>query len=323
VKRWFPLLARQEDGTSLALFRIGVGLCLLHVTVPMLLTGVHGALLVDVSWGGYRKLAPDHWLPGVLGGATPEAVEVLVWGTLACGVLLVLGLGGRLTSFVALQFAMGLFSLNRSAGGGHDRLVTNALWLLVLGNATATLALDAWLRRGRFTSPRPVSAWPRWLGVWQLVLMYTTTGLQKVGADWMPWGGFAALYKALLMPSWQRSSDMRWLGEVYPLTQAATVGTLIFEAGAAVWLLAAWYRHTRTRPGRLRAWCNRVDLRRLWALAGVGLHLGIAHFMDVGVFSWITLSFYACLWSPDEWRAAGRRLLRGVGGDRQSAAIPR
>lgn len=304
-------VARTEQGTALALFRIGLGLCVLNVVLPMLWTGVHTLLLVDVSDGGYRSIKGD-WLVGLLGGPTQAGVGRLGALTAAFGLLLTLGLGGRATALGALLCCISLFKLNPSAGGGHDRLLTNALWLTVLAESTATLSLDCWRRTRRFTSDRLVPAWPRFLAVYQIVAVYTATGTQKLGVDWMPWGGFNAVYKALMMPSWRRF-DMSWLGPFYPLTQLASAMTLVFEWGAVVWLLSAWFRDTRDRPGWLRATFNRLDLRAVWALMGVGMHLGIQLFMNVGPFSWVTLSFYACLWHPDEWRAFGQRVRARLG----------
>ncbi len=293
------LVDRREHGLALALFRVGLGLCVLNILLPMLGTGVQDFVYVDIHHGGYRELTPN-WLMNLLGGPSPEGVARLCWLLVAGGVLMTLGLGGRLTHLITGQLLLAMFSLNPGAGGGHDRLLTNAVWLLVLGDGTATLSLDCRLRTGRWTSAREVACWPRYLATLQVVVVYTATGLQKLGVDWWPWGDFAAVYKALLMPNWRRF-DMSWVGHVYPLTQLLTVGTLVFEIGAPVLLLAAWYRDTRTRPGRLRALLNRLDPRWMWALGGIGLHMGIHLFMNVGPFSWVTMSYYICWWSADEW----------------------
>lgn len=321
MKRLLALIsgwvARREPGTSLALFRIGLGLCVLYVTLPMMALGVQHLVLTDVASGGYREIKGD-WLVGLLGGPTREGVDRLCWLTTGAGLLVALGLGGRVSALLALFSCVSLFRLSPEAGGGHDRLLTNGLWLTALAESTATLSLDCLVRTRRLVSERLVAAWPRYLAVFQLVVMYTATGMQKVGVDWMPWGGFKAVYKALLMPSWMRF-DMDWLGPFFPLTQVASVLTLVFEWGAGVWLLAAWYRDTRDRPGRLRAQFNRLDLRLVWALMGVCMHAGIHLFMNVGPFSYVTLSFYACLWHPDEWARAGRRVLGWVGGRAREA----
>ncbi|MFO0004418.1 MAG: HTTM domain-containing protein, partial [bacterium] len=90
------------------------------------------------------------------------------------------------------------------AGGGHDRLFTNALFLLLLSPAGATLSLDARRRTGSFVDPSPRPAWTRTLLVFQLCVVYLVTGVQKLGSEWFPWGGASAVYYALLTPSWAR-----------------------------------------------------------------------------------------------------------------------
>jgi hypothetical protein len=42
----------------------------------------------------------------------------------------------------------------------------------------------------------------------------------------------------------------------------------------------------------------------------MSLHLGIFVLMDVGPFSWITMSYYLCLFTPEELEAAARRVRR-------------
>lgn len=293
-------LHRREVGTSLALFRIGLGLALLAIVQPILATGVHALVLLAPAEGGYKPLAAN-WLLDLLGGATCVGVERLLVAAMLAGGALVLGLGGRLTALVTLQLGVALYRLNPEVAGGALKLWIDGAWLAVLANTTATLACDCRLRTGRWWSERTVAAWPRYLAVHQLVVVYTMTGVQKLaGVAWTPWGDFAAVYQVLLQPSWQRI-DMAFIAPLYPLLQGLTVLTLVFEIGAPVWLLAAWYRDTRERPGRLRAACNRVDLRRVWALIGVGLHLGIELCLEVGSFGLVTLSFYACLWHPGAW----------------------
>ena len=140
----------------------------------------------------------------------------------------------------------------------------------------------------------------------QLVLMYSSTGLQKVSTHWVPGGDMAALYYIMQQPSWQRF-DLSWTAWVHPLTQLATLGTWLWEVGSPVLLLAFWYRRTRGGGGWLRATLNRIDARSLFALFGALVHAGIHALMDVGPFSYVSIALYPALFSPDElrqWRTA-------------------
>jgi hypothetical protein len=143
----------------------------------------------------------------------------------------------------------------------------------------------------------------------QLVVMYTSTGLQKVSDAWVPGGDFSALYYILQQPTWQRF-DMRWAGNYFFLTQVATAGTWLFEVGAPVLWLAFWFRDTRERGGWLRTWFNRIDFRAWFLVFGLTLHAVIHGLMEVGPFSLISMSMYAALVHPDEIRSFFNRFRR-------------
>ena len=306
--RFTRAMAHREPATPLALFRIAVASIVLLSLLHMALTDVIEPILFGLDHGGVLPLKPSSPLWALLGRrATPELVLPLFWGTVAGSAALAVGLGGRLTALLVLQGCIALFAINGAAGGGHDKLLTNALWLLVLAPSTATLSLDARLRTGSWVSDRPVAAWARYLAIVQICLVYGTTGIQKLGAEWMPWGGWSALYYSLLLPSWARF-DMTWIAWVYPLTQAATAATWLWEATFPLLLVCFWHRATRTRGGRLRQLSNRLDLRSAYVLMGVFVHVGIWATMNVGPFSWASLAYYLCLYHHDEWARLGRRL---------------
>lgn len=301
--KWVRFLDQREPGTTLALWRIACGVVLVGSLAAVAWAGAVPLLWFPPSAGGYTQPATP-WLFRHLGGVTPGTVTTVFVVTLVAGVLTTVGLGGRLPVFVALQGFLALMALNTDATGGHDNVISNGLWLLVLARSSATLSLDCRLRTGRWTSEQPVPAWPRYLAIAQLVLIYWSTGLHKLSAAWTPAGGFSALYYILQQPTWQRW-DMRWLAWVYPLTQVGTAVTWLWELTAPLLLLALWYRATPERPGRLRRLFNWVNYRRLFVLIGVVVHTGIFVLLEVGPFSWIMLAFYICLYRPEEWRGGG------------------
>lgn len=301
---WVAFLDRQEPGTTLALWRIACGLCLVGTIAAVVLAGAVPLLWLPPADGGYTQPATP-WLFRQIGGVTPATVKGMVALTLIAGVLTAVGLGGRIAVLAALQGFLALMGLNSDATGGHDSVISNGLWLLVLSRSTETLSLDCRLRTGRWTSERPVPAWPRYLAIFQLVLIYWSTGLHKMSAAWTPAGGFSALYYILQQPTWQRW-DMSWLAWLYPLTQLGTALTWVWEITAPLLLLALWYRATPQRPGLFRRLFNRINFRRLFVLMGVAVHVGIFVCLEVGPFSWIMLAFYICLYRPEEWRIGWR-----------------
>lgn len=303
---WVELVGRREPGTSLALFRIMTGSALLYAVGSVVAADLVELLWVDEAYGGYRRLK-GNWLVSALGGARPEVTWTLIGLTLGAGLSLTLGVLARPCALVAGQGLLALTTLNTHARSSYDPLLVNSLWLLVLADSTATLSLRCRLSRGRWTSDTAVAAWPRMLVLAQLVVLYTSTGLQKISIHWTPVGELSALYYILQQPSWQRW-DMTWLASVYPLTQVGTVVTWLWELTWPVVPLALWFRHTADRRGRVRAAFNRIPVRALYVAIGLCMHVTVAVVMVVGPFSWITLAYYPCLFRPHELHRAGRRL---------------
>jgi hypothetical protein len=294
-RRWVALLDRREDAASLAICRIVAGSVVLHHLLVMAWTGVGMAVWVDKRFGGVRSLDPG--LLSHVGGCTPLNVGLLLGIAIVASAFLTAGLFTRWAA-VLTWFAFRTLSVtNDQAGGASDDLLINVLFLLMLSDSGGALSLDARRRGG----PRDAPAWPRYLIVGQLALMYWMTALQKVSAGWIPGGPADALWYILQQPTWQRI-DMRWAAPLYPLTQIATIVTWLFEQSAPLFLLAFWFRLTRERPGRVRAFFNRIDFRRCYLLLGFVLHLGIWSTMEVGPFLGAVLSCYACCVTPAEWR---------------------
>jgi hypothetical protein len=295
--KWVELTSRKETGEILALFRILTGLGVLWNVGSVVLSGAVRTLWIDRAGGGFRRLDEDaSWLIGLFGGPTEGVVWTFVAAAIVLGVLLVLGLGGRITALLALQVMFALSMINPHAKGSYDALSCNALWLLVLAGSTATWSLDARIRTGSWQSDREVSAFPRYLAIFQLVVVYFFNAVQKVSAHWTIGGGFSALYYILQQPTWQRF-DMTWAAYVYPLTQIGTFVTWVFELGSPLLLL--WYLIRR------RA---RFDLRIPFVIVGLLLHLGILILLEVGPFSLIVLAFYPCLFAPSDLTVARSRL---------------
>lgn len=306
--RWVSFVQEREPADTLALLRICLGLAVIGTISTVVAHDLVAFLWLDAASGGYRETATPGFLYGLI-GVTPTTVWGGVVLGLVAGLLVTIGLGGRLPAFVALKAIQELTDLNGSAGGSYDALLTNALWLLVLSDATRTLSMDCYHRTGRFRDDTPVLAIPRRLFLFQLVLVYWSTGAQKVSNYWTPFGGFSALYYILQQPTWHRA-DMTWLAWIYPLTQVMTAAVWLFELGAPLLLLGLW---ARSWPeGRLAALSRRLPLRGMFALFGLGMHLGIEALMNVGPFSFISMSYYLALLQPEEARAALARLTRGV-----------
>ncbi|HZO15605.1 MAG TPA: HTTM domain-containing protein [Polyangiaceae bacterium] len=295
---WVELTSARERATTLACFRIAVALVIAGSLISVASAGLVEVLWIDAAHGGMRPLPPGFWPLQLLGGSTPRAVWTLFGVALGSSTLMALGLGGRWPVLVAL-YAYRAVSTAGAGSGGYDAVIFNAAWLLFLSESTATLSLDCRLRNGAWTSERLVPAWPRYLVIFQLVVIYTFTGFQKTSASWNPADGYSALYWFLQDPNWIRF-DSSWTVTFYPLTQLMTAIVFHFETSAPLLLLVYYYRSTRDRPGRLRAIFNRFDLRIPFTVVGLGMHIGILVLMNMGPFSWISMAYYLCLWRPEE-----------------------
>ncbi|NVB39448.1 hypothetical protein G6O69_16520 [Pseudenhygromyxa sp. WMMC2535] len=307
---WIALLGREESGESLAAMRILVALTVLIMVVTMVRQDIVGVLYYAPEQGGYLQFSELPWLVQTLGGATPQVVWGLLITTSVAALALGLGIGGRAAALIAGQCLLALRGIN-SFQGSYGALVGNALWLCVLAPCDLTWSLRARLREGSWVSARTAPCWPRLLGVVQLVILYTWTGLAKISAAWI--GDFSALYYILQDPNWQRA-DMSRAAYVYPLTQVLSALVWVWEASFGLILVSAYFRETTDNAGkksRLRALFQRVDLRVPYMLFGVATHAAIATLMVVGPFFWATMAFYPCLFSPARWRELLARLPGG------------
>ena len=304
------LFSTQEEGTSLALFRIGLGLTTLYALLSIAFAGLLGPLWTHVDHGGMSAVT-GNWLVQLLGGATPGVVWGLWWTALAATLAFTLGVGGpivgRLICLLVLQSYNALVTINPYTMGGYDMLMTNGMWILFLAEPTATLSVHARMRHGSFFSRTLVSAWPRYVLIAQLLMLYSLTGLQKTGVVWSPGGGYSALYWVTQDQTWMRFDGelAAWMTLVL---QVVTAITWHWEQFSILLLLWFYYRYTSERPGAFRAWILKYDWRTLWAKVGIPLHVAILVLLNVGAFSLVVLSFYVLFWRPDEWEQGYLRI---------------
>jgi hypothetical protein len=299
---WVALFSEREAGTSLAMFRICLGLSTLFSLLSIAGAGLVGPLWTSVEHGGMRSLT-GNWLVILLGGPRPGVIWTIWTVALCAATAFTLGVGGKILGraigLTLLLSYNGLITLNPLASGGYDVLMTNAFFILFLAEPSATLSLNARMRGGRFTSEESVSAWPRYVLIFQLLLMYTLTGLQKSALVWTPAGGYTALYWVTQDPTWMRFSG-DFAAWITPLLRIGTAVTWHWEQLSILLLLWFYARRTSHKGGRLRTWILKRDWRVGWAAIGVTLHVGILFLVNVGPFSWVSLSFYFLLWKPSE-----------------------
>jgi hypothetical protein len=296
---WKSFLDEKESGTVLAVFRAAVGFIVLITLAYIIHSEVAEIIWTDKSAGGYRRIKGNHII-NLFGGPTFEVVHAFIWAGVISSVMVMVGLGGRLSILICLQVYMGLHRLNGEASGSSDIVITNALWILFLAGPTKTFSLDCLIKTRKWFADTLVSSWPRYLIVFQLVWMYSTTGWQKISSHWMPGGGFTALHYIFQQPNWARF-DNDWLLQFDLLTRAFTATTWLWECTSIGLLLWYFYQFAPAHKGRLRRWVTRFDLRIPFAIIGLGFHISIMLLMVVGPFSPISMTFYICVFHPSEY----------------------
>jgi hypothetical protein len=124
--------------------------------------------------------------------------------------------------------------------------------------------------------------------------IYFWGGHTKGGLEWWPRGHFAALAQVMSDPHVARF-HAAWVSSIYPLLQLMTFCTMCFELGAPAMLLWTWLGRRGDRLGQVSR-----GLRWLWLSLGIAFHLGIAIFLNLGIFPFGMLSFYPVFLRPDE-----------------------
>ncbi len=309
--RWFRLWERRETGEALALVRILVAAVILYDLLEVARLGLVCPLWAPIEEGGIgpaRHAEPValfyEWF-----GASARSAWLLFSLACAAASALALGLFSRFSA-LALWFAwVQLAQLSPDADRGIDTLLRNVLVVLACAPAGATLSLDARRREGRFVSEREVSAWPRYLIVAQLVLLYFSAGMLKQSAAWSAHGGYGALAQVLHKPHYTRFEvPHAWIAALYPLVQAGTFTTVIWERSALLLPLLLWLRATQARGGQLRRWVNRLRVLELWVATGMFFHLALAAVLALGIFPWGCLALYPALAEPRTLRAWAARV---------------
>ncbi len=312
--RWAAFWDQREAPWSLALVRISLGLVILADLTTILRLDLVVALFGVGSVGGLsdanvRNAVPWFYdfAPASLGSAWA------LWGAMtALATTFTLGWFTRSSAFLLMILWAQQAAILPGSDRGIDALCRNILCIFAFSYAGEGLGLDGLWRRWRKGSALPrIPAWPRYLLVLQLVVMYWMAGIQKVGLEWMPMGDFAALYVILQDPA-IAASDFRWM-RVQPWyfsTQLATAGTMIWQWTYPIVLLWYWYEHGPVRPGAVRMAARRWHFKWIWVVVGAFFHVLLAVTMELGIFPWAMMAIYPAFIHPDEWHAGWRRLTR-------------
>ena len=309
VERYTRFWSRREPAESLALVRILVGLVVLYDLVQVGRLGLVAPLWAPIEDGGigpatYAEPITEFyaWV-----GASLASTRVLFALALATASTLALGLYTRLSAFVLMFAYAQLSRLSPNADRGIDILLRNVLAVLACSGAGAVWSINAW--RTRAWQRAWIPAWPRYLLITQLVLLYFWAGILKQSAAWTSLSGYRALSDVLQMAHYARFGlPHALLAQLYPLFQLGTCATVWFERAAPLIPILIWLRTTRDRGGWLRAIVVRGRLFELWVTTGATFHLLLAALLKLGIFPWGCLALYPAWFAPSSVRAVFERL---------------
>ncbi len=263
------------DARPLAIFRIGLGLCLLQD-------------LLDY-WGNLRAFASDDgMLPrGVQGDATawslfnlsgdPLWVAVLFLAGVAAVVAFTIGYRTRLATALAWLFMTSLHTRNLYVTDGGDDLVRILLFTSMFTDLGGAFSLD--VACGRKQPDTPVPALGLRFLQWHVALLYFVAARLKFRAGWLH---SDVIFQTLQLTGFTRPPGQALLNHP-SLCRSLGVATILLEGSFAFLALSPW-RVTRARS--------------LAILANFAVQGGILLTMRVGIFTQAMLSASALFLLP-------------------------
>jgi len=300
------LLSEATSYKPLAILRIGVGVILL---VQGAVVWDYRHLLLDehglVPWALGEALI-DPLMPRLstvaaalapLGVSSQQTVALVMGLHLLAAFGLLLGLGTRACAFVAWITHLALIGTGAAYTYGLGKLLVIALFYCLVMPVGREWSIDRKLRRRAGTAETGDDATLSVLVLrLHMCLIYAAAGISKaVGEQW--WSG-DAVYRALSLPQFQQF-DPAPLG-AFPLAlQAAAMGSVAVQL---LYPVLVWTR-----------------LRFAIVVLAELLHLGIAIFLGLWLFSGIMIVLNAAAFGESLWRTIRDRIPAkrvGVGGAR-------
>jgi len=239
----------------------------------------------------------DNWRWTILFFNTDDLtiVAVAFWLRVAVTIAFLLGWHTRVMNVLLWFLTLCFVNRNPALRNGAEDVLMAGLFLLMLGPSGRAFSLDRrrWLKKqgpAAALVPPAIPAWPVRLVQIQVCIIYLTTGLAKLfrnfdGDDWSTWFSGTWWEGTSLHYVMNDTTMSRWSYAQLPLplwmTAPLTYASVWWETLFPALVLCRWTRK--------------------WALwFGVLFHLGIYCTIEVGWFSFYTLSLYG-VWIPGEF----------------------
>jgi hypothetical protein len=304
MSRWRRYVAfwnETEAPDALALLRITYGLAMFANVLEQIVLGDVLEFYAEVPYGGIfgfefntLRYSLFQYVP-----MTAEWVWSLVILQLLAALTLTLGLFSRLSAFLVFILQVTFFDRMVMFRFSSDEVYRVAAYLMLIAPVGAAWSLDAAFR-GKGKSE--IGKWARRLFMVQLAIIYTRTGIVKLGSSWSMMDDWSAVYLSVNLPGIARWNG-DWAAKVYPLTQ---LGTFIFSWWEVTFFLLPINQYLRQKTEHER-WLGRAlarfDLRWIYLPLGLCMHGGILLTMNIGLFSVVMWSLYPAYFQPHEARA--------------------
>jgi hypothetical protein len=304
IRRWVEIWDRRESPYSLALVRIFIATVVVYDLSQIYLLDLVEPLYASVQDGGIGNVLAKKQTPILYRWFPMEAETAWLSVGFAFGSAVLFGLGfcTRISGVLFVIASANLAQILGPSDRAVDILLRNMVLVLSLSGSHRVWSIDALLRTRLWGGDgRLIPAWPRYMVVAQLFILYFSAGTQKVALSWTPMGDWSALYIVLRDPSFSVLSDGT-LNRFYWVTQLGTLTTWVWEWMTPLAAYAWWCRDTRTSPGWLRSKLNGMNFWHRWVFVGMSFHIGTMLFMRLGMFPFGLLALYPAFFHPDEVR---------------------
>jgi hypothetical protein len=251
----------------LAYFRIALGLTMMVETIQIWdsladLYGPYGFLEAALMNAVAGRSAPSYAAYfEQRGWSYPQLLSALFWLRWIFLATFTLGLFTRLSTFALWLLQTFILASGALSSYGLDRYFHMFTFLQIWMPAGRELSLDRW-RAALPAGPAPGARLSLRVLQFALLITYLNAGIAKAqGEEW--WSG-DAVWRVLHMPEFQRASFL-WMADHAWLPKLLCWSTLFLET---FYIVGVWVPRVGT----------------LWVAAIVGMHLGIASFMNLVSF---------------------------------------
>ena len=269
--RWVDHVHRPIDSRPLGLMRLLVPLCVLLDQLRVAQLGLVETYYRPFAAGGLSRLVDgaskvDDWFGDAQGGIIAFWVSVVAMASAT------LGFAMRPALLIGVLAYAQAGHIYQPGDRGIDRILRTAMLILICSGADRRFALNFKERR------ETVAAWPSDLVRVLMVCVYLSAGVSKL----------------MQQPRWLATSDawpVVYRILVDPL--AAHIDPLVIAPYAPWFVVLGW--------ATILVECSSPLLltrfARYWSLLTIPMHLGIAQFMELGMFSYGMLSLHiVVLW---------------------------